>query len=41
MRNPVGHAVPHMVIFKEKRTKPEYAYNLPPRTIVRMSEKGI
>ena len=36
----VGSVIPPMVIFKGKRSKPEYNDNLPPNTVVCMSDKG-
>ena len=36
----VGSVIPPMVIFKGKRSKPEYNNNLPPNTVVCMSDKG-
>ena len=38
--NAAGVAVPPTIIYKGKRNKPEYADNLPPEALVRMSEKG-
>ena len=38
--NAAGCAVPPMVIFKGKRSKPEYSDSLPPNTLVCMSDKG-
>ena len=38
--NAAEAAIPPMIIYKGKRCKPEYAENLPPDTLVRMSEKG-
>lgn len=36
----VGIAIPPMIIFKGKRLKPEFEDNLPPDSLVKMSEKG-
>ena len=38
--NAAGAAIPSMIIYKGKICKPEYADNLPPDTLVQMSEKG-
>ena len=38
--NATGSAIPLMVIFKGKRSKPEYGDNLPPNAMVCMSDKG-
>ena len=35
-----GSLIPPMVIFKGKRSKPEYGDNLPLNTVVCMSDKG-
>ena len=38
--NAAGAAIPPMIIYEGKICKPECADNLPPDTLVQMSEKG-
>ena len=38
--NAAGATIPPLTIYTGKRCKPEYADNLSPDTLVRMSEKG-
>ncbi|KAI4454869.1 potassium channel subfamily k [Holotrichia oblita] len=38
--NAIGSAMPPMILFKDKRMKPEFADDLPPGSVCRMTEKG-
>ena len=38
--NAVGKAVPPMVLYKGKRMKPEWTYNLPAGSVCRMTDRG-
>lgn len=38
--NAVGNAVPPMILYKGKRMKPEWTYNLPAGSVCRMTDRG-